>query len=184
MGTRHAWLVLIVLLAPVGARADNHWFDVATAYSAAGGLSWLSGGQATVTVPVGSREHPPLPSNVVVDFSVQHGSHLNKRTTLHEDLTQYSYLAGYRWSHARRPKDSRLAFAQVLVGRVVRNGSELDGTHFAVAIGGGVEFLKRGDKLVLPGFRAQGDVVVLPGADLKNGYFRLTAGPIFRVGEK
>lgn len=181
MGTRRTWVALVVLLVPGGAYADDHWFDAYGAYSAAG-LSYVDGRQFTLTVPLPLLDSlPPKPKrlSLILDYSSRGGRHDN------QDVSQETFAAGLRMAKVGKIGKAMLPFGQALVViRENREGSSLDGSHTGLAVGAGVEVLKRRPGIFAGvGVRLQGDVVYLFGADERSLYPRGAIGIVLRVGE-
>jgi hypothetical protein len=164
----------LVLLLPVSARGDDHWFDTCGAYSRAK-LSWLDGGRFTVTVPLGEKK--PKRVNLVFDYSFENGLHEGASL----DLDTYS--AGARLTGIRKIDRTWLPFAQALVAYEERKGAMLDGNHWGFALGGGLEVVKRMQHRFGLGLRGQAEFVVMPGANDKKVYPRGGIGIVLRVGD-
>jgi hypothetical protein len=180
MGTRPAGVALVLFLIPAAAYADDHWFDACGAHSAAG-LSYVDGRQFTLTVPLPLLDpFPPKPKRVslILDYSSRGGRHGD------QDVNQKTWAAGLRMAKVDRVGKAVLPFGQALIVREDREGSSLDGKHTGLALGAGVEVLKRRPGIFAGvGVRLQGDVVYLFGADERSLYPRGAIGIVLRVGE-
>ncbi len=131
MRLRHACLVMlaVVLLAPPGAHADNHWGDIRAGASYSAGSS-LGGFQLTGTKTLG--KYAPLLSDIVVDANVQWG----------KDLTQWSFFGGFRRTLVSAKCQPTEPFIQVLIGGAQDHQTPKRRNWDAMLVTGvGIEFL-------------------------------------------
>lgn len=176
MRIRHAWLVVMVLLAPAGARADNHWGDVRAAASYSAGSS-LVGIQLTGTKTLGKE--PPRLSDIVLDLNYQHGDHVN----------QWAVFGGFRRTLVHEPYLNTQPFIQVLAGAAQDHHSpRIKNWDAMLATGLGIEFLrdkKKKDgtyKETLIAWRAQFDWIASLSGDI-DPYARFSFGIVLRFKE-
>lgn len=189
MGSSRPWFVLAVALVPAGASADNHFADFATNFSLTQG-SLLKGGQLTASKLVGHRPDwsPPGPPfkpvrlAIVLDLNGAHGTH-HLAT-----VTELGGAGGLRLTLAERHNFRFLPFAHTLFGRNHNTGSTLVRNHWSFVFGGGLDVLTNPKRphvkktVSLLAFRFQGDWTE-PVGENANGYYRLSVGPVFRIGE-
>lgn len=189
MGSARPWLVLAVALVPAGASADNHFADVAASVSDSR-LSSLWGGQITLSKVLGHAPHwephdppfKPLRWSAVLDFNLNGGTH-------HLDhVNQFAYAGGLRLTISARHNFRFLPFAHTLIGGNHNSGSTLVGDYPTFVFGGGVDVLRRprphGEKyrVTVVALRLQGEWTEPFAADA-DGYPRVSAGIVFRIGE-
>jgi hypothetical protein len=176
MRTRLSCLVLGFLLIPSLARADGHWADFYAAFVGGGGGSNVYGIHSAfaATSPGGPSHYL---SFVLTDVSIQSGSHDGS------DVTQITFLWGPRVTFSK-PDHKLKPSVHVLLGGVTTDGVA-DGTTFATAFGGGVEYLPNPtDKDRKKGFgvRAQIDRVVRSGD--REDFWRISGGVFYRFGHQ
>jgi hypothetical protein len=172
MRVRRPWLFLLVLLVPGIARADDHKADVMAALSYGNGsTTWGPHVSAACVLPVLDRR-----LSVLGDMSSHFGSDDGN------DADRVAMMGGFRFT-ATKPGtySEHQPFGHVLLGAVHSHEGGED-TDFAVAFGGGYEFVpNRAAKSsgATPGhegvaFRVQLDY--LAGA----GFFRFSGGVVYR----
>jgi hypothetical protein len=176
MRIRLSCLVLGLMLAPAPARADGHWADFYAAFSGGGGASNVYGIHSSfaVTSPGGPSHYLSL---VLSDVSLQFGSHDGS------DVTQATFLWGGRVTISKPAHKFKPSF-HVLLGAVTTDGVA-DGTTFATAFGGGVEYLpnpESDDRKKGFGVRAQIDRVVRAGD--RDDFWRISGGVFYRFGRQ
>ena len=163
------WIVVMVLLVPVAARANDHRADFCAAMSAARG-SALWGTQLTLGLT------SPKPSSqdlsILGDLSIHVGTH-NTLTT-----TRVGFMGGVRWWAPGTKGHKHRAFGQVLFGGVREHAGAQSDADIALAPGVGYEFHPRGAEVHsgLAG-RVQIDYVFRSGA----GFPRFSAGIVYRL---
>lgn len=187
MGTRRAWLVLLMVFLPTVARADDHWSEMSGAVSYAH-LSDLTGVHVAAAVAVDRVTPAALAKaarhwSLVGDFSAHvWGKHD------HVDLNQYTLGVGLRRTLARYAYKRYVPFVQGTIGAALSRGSALDGDRGAITFGGGIDFVSRRKnssgmlKWMGYGWRVQGDVV-FPWSGEVNWYPRLSTGFVLRLNE-
>jgi hypothetical protein len=176
MRIRLSCVVLGLLLVPAPARADGHWADFYAAFSGGGGGSNVYGIHSAfaATSPGGPSHYL---SFVLTDVSIHSGSHDGS------DVTQITFLWGGRVTISKPYHKFKPSF-HVLLGGVTTDGVA-DGTTFATAFGGGLEYLldpvskerKKGF-----GFRAQIDRVVRSSD--RDDFWRISGGVFYRFGRQ
>jgi hypothetical protein len=175
MRIRLSCLVLGVLLVPALVRADDHWADFYAAFSGSGGGSKLFGVHEAVAVTSpGSPRH--YLSFVVSDVSLHSGSHDGT------DVTQVTYLWGGRVT-VSKPQHKLKPYFHGLLGLVTTDGVA-DGTNFAGAVGGGLEYLPSPtdrDRKKGFGIRTQIDRVFRSGDG--EDFWRISGGIFYRFGQ-
>jgi len=169
-------MVVIVLLAPAGAHADNHWGDIRAAASASAG-STLYGVQLTGTKTLG--KDAPKMSDIVVDLNFQHG----------DGVDQWAVFGGFRRTLIHKANMQTEPFIQVLVGAAQDHHSPRRKNWDAMmATGLGIELLnnrKKKDgtyKETLIAWRGQFDWISSLSGDI-DPYARLSFGIVFRFDE-
>jgi hypothetical protein len=189
MGSPRPWFVLAVALVPAGASADNHFADAAASFSD-NHLSTLLGGQITISKVLGHRPpwaphdppFKPLRLSALVELGANTGTHHL------DDVTQFSYAAGFRLTIARRHNYRFLPFAQTLIGGNHNSGSTLVRDYAAFVFGGGVDILTNAHPhhesylVNLVAFRLQWEWTEPFGVDA-NGYPRYSVGIVLRIKE-
>lgn len=172
MPIRPLWLVLVVLLVPAAARANDH------VAGAGGGPGFCSdcgsklGGihaMFEVSWPVG-RLHDYF--GIAADFSV-HGD---------DKITRATFLIGGRgsyWKSGTRHVPS----AHVLVGQVRTHTAAGRDRNFAIAAGGGYEFLV-GDTTSSDGWSLRGQVDYVHEFGIDDGFGRFALGVVYRFKHK
>jgi hypothetical protein len=190
MGSARPWFVLAVALVPAGASADNHFADFSAGVSDSR-LSSLWGGQLTISKVIGHAPHwaphdppfKPMRWSAVLDFNFNGGTHHL------EDVNQFAYAAGLRLTTSSRHNFRFLPFVHALVGGTHNGGSsDLVRDHADFVFGGGVDVLRHprahGEKyrVTVLALRVQGEWTEPFGVDA-NGYPRVSAGIVFRIGE-
>ena len=135
MRLRLSWVVL-GLLVPTLAYADDHWADNYAGFSGGSGGSTVYGVHDSVAIEF--KKWPDL-GVVPVDFSVQFG----------EQVTQVIYMAGarYTWAPSSDRMHANKVLLQALFGTVYTNDGASTSTDktdkdFALGLGAGYEFLK------------------------------------------
>lgn len=168
-------LVLIVVLVPALARADDHWADYYAAFSGGDGASKLFGfHQALAVTSPGAPSH--YLSFVVTDVSIQKGSHDGS------GVSQATFLWGGRVTLSK-PGHRVKPSLHGLLG-VVSTDGVADGASFAGAIGGGLEYLPHPqdpDRKKGFGIRGQVDRVFRNGAG--DDFWRFSGGIFYRFGQ-
>jgi hypothetical protein len=169
MRVQRPWLSLLVLLVlvPGTARADDHKADVAAALSYGNGsTTWGPHVVAACSLPFFDYN-----LSAVGDISAHFGSDEGS------DADRVTLMGGVRYTVARPGSHSKhVPFGHVLLGAVHSHEGGED-TDFAVAFGGGYEFVPyRSEKPRQEGvaFRVQLDY--LAGA----GFFRFSGGVVYR----
>lgn len=165
-----SWLALAAVLVPTAAGADDHRADVYGGFSFSHG-SKLWGLHESYAVTV----LPPSDLSLAGDLSVHFGSQGGN------DVTRVTYLFGPRWTLDTRATKHKV-LAHVLLGGVYTNNGTPDTKDFAVAFGGGWEFISRpaaaGTSSEGLGFRVQADYVVTAGDN--DDFPRVSAGIMYR----
>jgi hypothetical protein len=166
MSLRLSALVLALLL-PTLAHADDHNADQYAAFSSGGGGSTLFGYRHAFAL------ESPRPSNrnlgfVLADVSVQSGS----------QVTQVAFMAGPRVTIAKRVHPHK-PLLQALVGGVYTNSAVAGttDTDFAIALGAGYEFIRNEESKW--GFRILVDRIRRFG-DADDWLTRGSAGVVYR----
>ena len=187
MGTRRAWLVLLMAFLPTVARGDDHWAETMGAVSYAH-LSDLTGVHGSFAVSIDHVTPPAIAKvarhwSAVADFSAHiWGKHDN------EDLNQYTVGLGLRRALVRLAYRKSVPFVQGTIGAALSHGSILDGNRGALALGGGVDFVagrtnsSGQPKGIGKALRFQGDLV-FPWSGEVNWYPRLSVGVVIRINE-
>jgi hypothetical protein len=169
MRLRRLWIVCAFLFVPAVVYADAH-----RAGGSAGG-GGLSG--STLWGVHFTGDVTPIPNyyrlTAIGDFSVHTGKHEGV------DVTAKTYLAGAGF--ALGPADTNykhIPFVHALFGTVDTGGSD---NPFAVAIGGGWEWVKHRDVSGFQlGIQAQYDFIFFPKDDDAENLHRFTGALVFR----
>jgi hypothetical protein len=174
MRIRRSWFVLGMLLLPAAVRADDHRADLYGAFSWAHGSSLLGFHESySLLIPqVTSKDLSWVIGDLGLNFGSQGG----------RDVTKVTALTGPRLSLGLRENKKNVLFGHALVGVAHTNDGDTDPTDFAVALGGGWEYLPNRPKLNDPpkplwGLRVQVDYVFRNDTD---GFTRVSAGLIYR----
>jgi hypothetical protein len=167
MRVQRPWLFLLVLLVPAIALADDHKADVAGAVSYGNGsTTWGPHVMAACSLPF--LDHN---LSVLGDFSAHFGSDDGS------DADRVSLMGGVRYTFAKaKSYPKHVPFGHVLLGTVHSHEGGED-TDFAVAFGGGYEFVpyrSANPRQEGVAFRVQADY--LAGA----GFFRFSGGVVYR----
>lgn len=132
MRIRALWFVVVLLLIPAIARANDHTASIF------GGISFMSGstlsgghGQLEVSWPTSSYVHDYL--SIIVDASVHGGTHDGA------SVTRATFVGGVRLSGRVGAKS--VPFAQVLVGVMRSQRAAAAGNDPASVVGAGYEHL-------------------------------------------
>jgi hypothetical protein len=179
MRVRRPCLVLLTLLIPVAASADDHFADLYGGVSFAHG-SVLIGPQVTFARTVKT----PLDKliSVVADFSTQTGSE--------DDLDQkrLGFMGGVRFTFPPSHHSKHVPFVQTLVGGVNTDDETAvpteDGTDVAFALGFGYEFVPNRDSRTEEAawaVRVQAERVFVNSV---GDFWRFSSGVVFRLAEK
>ncbi len=168
MRSRRPWLILVFVLVPTVARANDHVADLLFAASLGGG-SVLRGGRAAITWTM------PKPTTrdvaLFLDLSVLDGEHDDN------DVTKVGYLFGIRWTPAGE-NQKHLPTFHALVGDMKHNSGPEKGNHWAFAFGGGYEIVPVATRTVSEwAFRTDADVIVVNDA---SSFVRASAGVVWR----
>jgi len=168
-------LVLVSLLVPTVARADDHRMDLYGGGSGGTGGSRLFGFHESLAW-VGTPKMKRL-SIVLSDFSVQFGKDDSTRVTQVIWATGVRYT-GFKYDHKHKP------FAQLLVGTVYSNDGLPDANDGATIVGFGYEFVPTpSDEDPKKAFavRVQADRVFRGGA--REDFWRYSVGLMYRFGQ-
>jgi hypothetical protein len=183
MRIRRSWFVLGMLLLPAAVRADDHRADFYGAFSWAHGSSLLGFHESySLLIPqVTSKDLSWVIGDLGLNFGSRDGS----------DVTKVTALTGPRLSLGLRQNKKNVLFGHALVGVAHTNDGDTDPTDFAVALGGGWEYLPKRESTEpykpgesprplkpLWGLRVQVDYVFRNGDT--DGFARVSAGLIYR----
>jgi hypothetical protein len=170
------WLVLVAVLVPATAQADDHRADLYAGfgYANASHLWGLHEGYAWTVRERGLLRENDL--SILGDLSLHFGSHEGNTTT------RVTYLVGPRWTIPMKEPHHKL-LAHALVGGVHSNQGVPDKNDFALAFGGGWEYILRPAPSATEssegfGVRFQADYVIRVG-DNEN-FPRVSGGLIYR----
>jgi hypothetical protein len=161
---RRCLVVVVLLLIPTAARAHDHVADFFGAFCYAH-ASNLAGVQQSLAIALPFWEKD---ISFVTDTSFHVGKHDG------EPLTRVSYLLGLRYTPTGMQHPSHLFSVHGLVGGV-RDGGLNTNNDWAVALGGGYEYLLDGNPEGW-GFRTQVDYVISGGENFP----RISGGIVFR----
>ena len=167
---RHSLVAAVLLLIPTVARAHDHTADFFAGLSFAHASSlWGIHQSLAITSDVPSNRD----LSFVGDFSFDVGEHDG------QDLTRAAFMGGARYTVTGERLLKHLISAHLLVGGVRDAGAQAD-NDWALAVGGGWEYLPGGDQSAGGfGFRVQADYVKnLSGGD---SFSRYSAGVVYRV---
>lgn len=180
MGTRRPWLVLALLLIPVGARADRHNWEAYAGASAATGGSLLWGGNLSIA---GTLNDDCKGFFAIKDRCMSFFVVFSKHAGPHDggSLTETSALVGPRRVVYRTLKYSvnkgvhfRLQFFVQGLAGIVHTSSE--GGDWAAGAGAGVDALFSD----YGGVRAQVDRIWSGAEGDRDRFFRFSLGLIYR----
>jgi hypothetical protein len=171
MRIQRPWLVFGILLIPTAAGADDHRAGLFFGFSYAQG-SRLLGIHGSVELTLPEYEH----WSMVADFSRNSGSQNQN------DITRVPFLFGVRYTAAWQDSQKVVPSGHFLVGGVHATGAE-DGTDWAFAMGGGLDFLPlRSKSREGWGIRVQGDYIIRLG-DADN-FPRVSVGGLYRFKKR
>jgi hypothetical protein len=169
MRIRRLSLVVVLLLMPTPARAHDHIADFFGGGSSAyDSTLWGFHTQLGTTLPW--LENKDL--SAVGDLALHIGTHDGA------DLTRVTFLGGFRYAPSGMRLFKNIVSFHALLGGV--HDADADSSNeFALAIGGGYEYLPKGQN---PGgghwgFRVQADYVISSG----DGFPRVSAGVVYRI---
>jgi hypothetical protein len=164
MRVRRLWLVVVVLLIPTAGRAHDHKADFFGAFSLAKG-STSKGAHEVLAVSLPMLDHD---LSVLFDSSFHVGSENGQR------LTRIGYMIGARYTFPGQPDVHKNRFSvHGLVGGVRSHADAQVDNDPAIAVGGGWEFVLRGDKAAAGwAYRLQADYVFRSDDD----FLRLSGG--------
>lgn len=167
------WLVLVAVLVPGTAQADDHRADLYAGFGYAN-ASHLWGLHESYAWTLKDRE--PLANDISIlgDVSLHFGSHAGNT------VTRVTYLVGPRWTIPIKGRDQHKLLAHAMVGGVHSN-PEADKKDWALAFGGGWEYILHppaDNSSEGLGVRFQVDYVVRVG-DNEN-FPRVSGGLIYR----
>jgi hypothetical protein len=182
MRIRRSWLVLVVLLvAPAGARADDHRMDFAFAPSFKRGSS-LFGVHGAITLtalsPTVASQPPDIArknfSLVPLDFSIHTGD-----DDQDNDERHITFMGGVRYTFTWKEHQGGMPYMQILAGGIHSKINDVGDLEPALAIGAGWEtiFGRSPTTEGKWGVRLQGDYIVHDGQINP----RLSAGVVWRI---
>lgn len=179
MRIRRSWLVLVVLLlAPAEARADDHTMDFSGGPSGKWGSN-LFGFHGTFTLtslsPLEARKNFSL---VPIDFSVHWGDD-DEDEDNDNDEKHITFMGGVRYTFTWKDLQGGMPYMQILAGGIHTKINDVGDLEPALAIGAGWEnIFGRVDQYTGKwGVRVQGDYIVHAGQINP----RLTVGVVRRI---
>ncbi|MGH9201087.1 MAG: hypothetical protein ACRD2A_07615 [Vicinamibacterales bacterium] len=182
MRIRRSWLVLVVLLvAPAGVRADDHRMDFWASPSFKRGSN-LFGVHGAITLTALSPTVGSLPpeiarrnfSLVPLDFSMHFGD-----DDQDNDERHITFMGGVRYTFTWREHQGGMPYMQILAGGIHTKMNDLGDLEPALAIGAGWDniFGRSPTSEGKWGVRLQGDYIVHGGQISP----RLSAGVVWRI---
>jgi hypothetical protein len=162
MRIRRLWLVLVVLLvAPAGVRADDHRMDFYGGGSGKRG-SGLFGVQGAITLTA-RPENVGAPKNfslVPIDFSMHWGD-----DDQDNDERHITFLGGVRYTFTWKDHQGYMPFMQILAGGIHTKIGDVGDLEPALAISGGFDNIFRRNQTPEGtwGVRLQADYIVHGG---------------------
>ena len=187
MRLRRSWLVLVVLLVvPAGARADDHRMDFAFAPSFKRGSS-LFGFHGAITLtalsPTVASQPPDIArrnfSLVPLDFSIHTGDDDDDDDDEDNDKREITFMGGVKYTFTWREHQGGMPYMQILAGGIHTKINDVGDLEPALAIGAGWEniFGRGPNNEGKVGVRFQGDYIVHGGQISP----RLSAGVVWRI---
>ncbi len=171
MRIRRPWLVVVVLLlTPAAASADDHTADFFGAFAFAH-ASKLWGIHTSLAIALPEVVHQDL--SLVADLTLHIGTHDE------QDVTRVTYMGGIRYTPTGMRHPRHQVFGQVLGGGV-HDGGPATSNKWALAVGGGYEYLFR-EKSRGWGVRGEVDRVFVRD---REDFLRVSAGIVYRIDHK
>ena len=166
--------LLVLILIPAAAHADDHRADWYVAFSGGTGASSLYGFHNAFAIAINTPTLHRL-SIVPGDVSVQFGSHDG------EAARQATYLAGARLTVSKHGSHVKPT-VHALAGTVIAYRGAVNSTSGAISVGGGLEYVRDDPARVqatIVGARMQVDYIMR--TDDQDNFWRVSGGLVLRL---